>query len=45
MNFVTVRGKGDPNDENGEYKQALNLLYGISFTIKMSKKGDHHIDG
>ena len=45
MNFVAVRGKGDPNDENLEYKQAMNLLYGISFTIKMSKKGDHRIDG
>ena len=45
MNFVAVRGKGDPNDENGEYKQAMNLLYGVSFTIKMSKMGDHRIDG
>ena len=45
MNFVAVRGKGDPNDENGEYKQAMNLLYGVSFTIKMSRKGDHRIDG
>lgn len=45
MNFVAVRGKGDPNDENGEYKQAMTLLYGVSFTIKMSKKGDHRIDG
>ncbi len=45
MNFVAVRGKGDPNDENGEYKRAIELLYGISFTIKMSKMGDHRIDG
>ena len=45
MNFVAVRGKGDPNDENGEYKQAMNLLYSVSFTIKMSKKGDHRIEG
>ena len=45
MNFVAVRGKGDPNDENGAYKQAINLLYGIAFTIKMSKKGDHRIEG
>lgn len=45
MNYVAVRGKGDPNDENGEYKQAMTLLYGVSFTIKMSKKGDHRIDG
>ena len=45
MNFVAVRGKGDPNDENGEYKRAIELLYGISFTIKMSKMDDHRIDG
>jgi hypothetical protein len=45
MNFIAVRGIGDPNDEEGEYKQAIGLLYGIAFTIKMSKKGDHKIDG
>ena len=45
MNYVGVRGKGDPNDENGEYKAAIGLLYGIAFTIKMSKKGDHQING
>ena len=45
MNFVAVRGKGDPNDEDGEYKTALEMLYGISYTIKMSKKGDHRIEG
>ena len=45
MNFVAVRGKGDPNEEDGEYKRALGLLYGIAFTIKMSKKGDRRIEG
>lgn len=45
MNFVTVRGSGNPNDEDGEYKAALELLYGIAFTLKMSYKGSHHIDG
>ncbi len=45
MNFIAVRGKGDPNEEDGEYKRAMNVLYGIAFTIKMSKKGDHRIDG
>ena len=38
MNYIAVRGQGDPNQEDGEYKQAIGLLYGISFTIKMSKK-------
>ena len=45
MNYLAVRGQGDPNREDGEYKQAIGLLYGIAFTIKMSKKGDHRIDG
>ena len=45
MNYIAVRGSGNPNDEDGEYKQAIGLLYGIAFTIKMSKKGDHKIDG
>ena len=45
MNYIAVRGKGDPNTEDGEYKKAINMLYGIAFTIKMSKLGDHRIDG
>ena len=45
MNYIAVRGQGDPNDEKEEYAQALGLLYGIAFTIKMSYKGDHKIQG
>ena len=45
MNYIAVRGHGDPNQEDGEYKRAIGLLYGIAFTIKMSKKGDHQIKG
>ena len=45
MNYIAVRGNGNPNDENGEYKESIGLLYGIAFTIKMSYKGDHKIDG
>ena len=45
MNYIAVRGQGDPNVEGGEYKQAIELLYGIAYTIKMSKKGDHQIEG
>lgn len=45
MNYISVRGQGDPNDEKGEYAQTLGLLYGIAFTIKMSYKGDHKIQG
>lgn len=45
MNYIAVRGQGDPNDEKGEYAQTLGLLYGIAFTIKMSYKADHKIPG
>ena len=45
MNYIAVRGQGDPNPEESEYKQAIGLLYGIAFTIKMSKMGSHKIDG
>lgn len=45
MNFIAVRGAGDPNEESGEYKRAMEILYGIAFTIKMSKLGDRRIDG
>lgn len=45
INYMAVRGKGNPNDENGEYKNSIGLLYGIAFTIKMSYKSTHKIDG
>ncbi|MDE5671424.1 MAG: GyrI-like domain-containing protein [Eubacterium sp.] len=45
MNYIAVRGKGNPNDENSEYKDSIGLLYAIAFTIKMSYKGTHKIDG
>jgi hypothetical protein len=45
MNYLAVRGKGNPNDPNGEYQSTIGLLYGIAFTIKMSYKGDHRING
>lgn len=45
MNYIAVRGKGNPNAEESEYKRSIGLLYGIAFTIKMSKKGNHQIDG
>ena len=45
MNYLAVRGSGDPNVEGGEYKESIGLLYGVAFTIKMSKKGSHQIEG
>ena len=45
MNYIAVRGQGDPNAEGGEYKRSIELLYGIAFTIKMSKQGSRQIEG
>ena len=45
MNYIAFDGKGDPNEEDGEYKSALAALYAAAYTIKMSKLGDHRIDG
>ena len=45
MNYIAVRGQGDPNAENGAYKQSINLLYALAYTIKMSKRSDHRIEG
>ena len=45
MNYLAVRGCGNPNIENGEYKQSIALLYAVAFTIKMSKKSDYKING
>lgn len=45
MNFLAVRGKGDPNTPDGEYQKAMELLYAVAFTVKMSKLGDHRIEG
>lgn len=45
MNYIAVRGIGNPNEEEGEYKKAIGLLYAIAFTIKMSYKGVRQIEG
>ena len=45
MHFVAVCGQGDPNEENGAYKEAIAKLYAVAYTIKMSKMGSHHLDG
>ena len=45
MNFFAVPGCGNPNDENGSYAEAVSLLYGLSFTIKMVKKGPWQPEG
>lgn len=45
MNFIGVRGKGDPNEENGAYKESIGVLYSIAYTIKMSKMSGEKIEG
>lgn len=45
MNYIAIRGKGNPNIDNGEYQQAVAVLYAISYTLKMSYKGNYNIDG
>jgi hypothetical protein len=45
MHFVTVEGKGNPNEKDGEYQKALGVLYSIQYTIKMSKMGKNPLEG
>ena len=45
IRFLAVEGSGDPNEEDGAYKHALELLYGMAYTLKMSYKTDHAIAG
>lgn len=45
INYLSVQGKGDPNEPEGEYKAAVGMLYAIAFTIKMSGRAGHKIDG
>lgn len=45
MNFIAVRGSGNPNEEDGAYKRAIGTLYALAFTIKMSRKGGHEMEG
>lgn len=45
MRFLAVRGRGDPNEEQGDYQEAVGLLYGVAFTLKMSSRGERQIKG
>lgn len=45
MNYIAVRGQGDPNEEGGAYKAAIGVLYAVAYTVKMSKLSDHRIEG
>ena len=45
MNFILIEGTGNPNEKDGKYSQAIELLYAVAYTIKMSYKGDYNISG
>lgn len=45
MTFLAVAGTGDPNEPGGAYAQAIELLYGLSYTVKMSKMGAWQPEG
>ncbi|MBO4876676.1 MAG: GyrI-like domain-containing protein [Ruminococcus sp.] len=45
MNYIAVRGEGDPNAEEGDYKKSIELLYAVAYTLKMSKKSCRQIEG
>ena len=44
-NYIAVKGKGNPNEEGGAYQQAVGVLYAVAYTLKMSYKTDHRIEG
>jgi len=45
VNYIAVRGQGDPNEEGGAYKAAIGILYAVAYTLRMSYKTDHQIEG
>ena len=45
VNYIAVRGTGDPNEEGGAYQQAISILYAVAYTLKMSYKTDHKMEG
>ena len=44
-NYIAVRGQGDPNEADGAYQQAIGVLYAVAYTLKMSYKTDHKMEG
>lgn len=44
-NYIAVRGKGNPNEIDGAYQQVISILYAVAYTLKMSYKTEHKIEG
>ena len=38
FNFIAIRGKGNPNEENGMYQQAIHILYAVAYTLRRNIK-------
>lgn len=43
-NYIAIRGKGNPNETGGEYQRAVEVLYSVAYTLKMSYKTDYKIE-
>ena len=43
--YIAVRGKGNPNEIDGAYQKAISILYAVAYTLKMSYKTEHKIEG
>ena len=44
-NYIAVRGQGNPNEDGGDYQKAIAVLYAVAYTLKMSYKTEHKIEG
>lgn len=44
-NYIAIRGQGNPNEEGGAYKKAIEILYAVAYALKMSYKTDYKIAG
>ena len=45
MTFIMVDGRGNPNDEEGEFQRAVELLYALTYTVKMAPKSGNTPEG
>lgn len=45
MKFLAARGQGDPNEEGGSYPSAVETLYAVAYTLKMSPRAGRQIAG
>ena len=44
-NYIAVRGKGNPNEEDGAYQKAVGVLYAVAYTLKMSARAGYEMEG